>query len=161
MERLYQPIQTETMVCFNLRTLFRGTILSILILRSVLVAQDVERTVSTDKDAIILRGAAIYAKQCASCHGTSGEGVSGSYPDALIGDSTVGELTKIINDTMPEGEPQLCIGEDANAVAAYIHDAFYSPEAQTRRNIQKLLGEYLSYRLRFHAKICGPVQNDV
>ena len=137
MERLYQPIQTETMVCFNLRTLFRGTILSILILRSVLVAQDVERTVSTDKDAIILRGAAIYAKQCASCHGTSGEGVSGSYPDALIGDSTVGELTKIINDTMPEGEPQLCIGEDANAVAAYIHDAFYSPEAQTRRNPRK------------------------
>jgi len=103
----------------------------------VAAQEGVQSSGVTAEQFSVARGEAIYKKQCASCHGASGEGVSGSYPEALIGDSTVGELTKIIHDTMPESEPHLCTGEDATAVAAYIYKDFYSPEAQSRRNPRK------------------------
>nr|MCU0721786.1 PA14 domain-containing protein [Pirellula sp.] len=126
------------MNCFKLRTLFRGTIVCILILNGLAVAQEANSTSENSSNAPLMqRGKNIYQNQCASCHGASGEGVSGNYPEALVGDSTVGELTQIIHDTMPEGEPHLCIGDDAAAVAAFIHQSFYSPEAQHRRNPRK------------------------
>ena len=70
-------------------------------------------------------GRAIYEKRCLSCHGKAGEG-SQDYPHALIGDKSVKELSKSIAKTMPEDDPGTCVGEEADAVAAYIHDAFYS-----------------------------------
>jgi hypothetical protein len=76
-------------------------------------------------------GAAIYKSKCAICHGPHGEGTK-DYPNALTGDKSVLELQKLINDTMPEGEPEDCVGEEAAKVAAYIHDAFYSIIAQER-----------------------------
>ena len=84
------------------------------------------------KSQLLDRGQKIYTEQCASCHGEKGEGVSGSYPEALIGDATISELTKTIDETMPEGDAAACVGEDAQAVALYIHHAFYSEEAQRR-----------------------------
>ena len=84
------------------------------------------------KSQLLERGHKIYTEQCASCHGEKGEGVSGSYPESLIGDATISELTKTIDETMPEGDASACIGEDAQAVAHYIHHAFYSEEAQRR-----------------------------
>ncbi len=88
---------------------------------------------STDSiDQLIERGQRIYSEQCASCHGEKGEGVTGSYPEALIGDATISELTKTIDETMPEGDASACVGEDARAVAHYIHQAFYSESAQRR-----------------------------
>lgn len=81
---------------------------------------------------LVERGAIIYQASCANCHGSRGEGVAGAYPDPLIGDSSFGELTKLINDTMPEGEPDQCVGEDAEAVATYIYEQYYSPAAQVR-----------------------------
>jgi len=80
----------------------------------------------------IARGAEIYKATCSSCHGPNGEGVSEHYALALIGDATIGELTKLINDTMPEEEPDQCVGADAAAVAAYMHHTFYSEAAQLR-----------------------------
>ena len=56
------------------------------------------------------------------------EGVYGE----LIGDKSVGELGGYIGHAMPEGSPEDVAGDDAAAVAAYIHDAFYSPLAQER-----------------------------
>lgn len=97
-----------------------------------------DRPFQSFSDPLLMeRGLAIYKKQCASCHGEKGEGVAGNYPEPLTGDSTVGELTKVIHDTMPEGEPERCIGGDAEAVATYIHQSFYSPEAQSRNNPPK------------------------
>ncbi len=84
--------------------------------------------------ALFEKGKAIYASQCASCHGERGEGVSGAYPNALTGDSTISEIAKVVDETMPEGEPEKCKGEDAQAVAAYMHSAFYSLEAQAKIN---------------------------
>jgi cytochrome c553 len=76
-------------------------------------------------------GEQIYRELCASCHGMSGEGTK-DQPKVLAGDLSVEQLAKVIDKTMPEGEPEKCVGEDAKKVAAYIHEAFYSPIAQAR-----------------------------
>ncbi len=78
------------------------------------------------------RGAEIYANQCASCHGEQGQGVEGAYAMPLTGDHSIAELADLIDQTMPEGEPEACVGEDAAAVAQYMFDAFYSEAAQMR-----------------------------
>lgn len=93
-------------------------------------------------------GEKIFQTHCAACHGDSGQGNEDYYPDALIGDASIGELTAIIADTMPEEDPDLCVGEDAVAVAEYIHQAFYGEAAQLRNRpprkaLQRLTGNQL------------------
>jgi len=78
-------------------------------------------------------GKAIYHELCASCHGGAGEGVPGKFAAALIGDRPVIDLAKLIEETMPEEDPSQCVGEDAQKVAQYIYDEFYSEVAQARR----------------------------
>jgi cytochrome c553 len=77
-------------------------------------------------------GEQIYRKQCASCHGASGEGTDDYYPRALTGERSVASLARFIAKTMPEDAPGECVGEDAEKVAAYIYDAFYSKNAKGR-----------------------------
>lgn len=77
-------------------------------------------------------GRDIYRQQCASCHGPSGEGVKGKFEGALQGDRTLESLTRYIDRAMPDEDPDLCVGDDAAAVARYIYDAFYSREARIR-----------------------------
>jgi len=79
-------------------------------------------------------GGAIFTEKCASCHGAKGEGTPNSYPEALFGDKPTIDLAEYISATMPEGEPEICSGDDAKAVAEYMQNAFYSPEAQARIN---------------------------
>ncbi len=76
------------------------------------------------------QGRAIYLQHCAACHGDKGQGDETIAP--LIGDKPLRELVELIDRTMPEGSPDDCRGEDATSVAAYIYDAFYSPDAQLR-----------------------------
>ncbi len=83
-------------------------------------------------DPLLARGQVIFAESCASCHGEMGEGVESVYPNALVGDASIGELSTIIHATMPEEEPEACVGDDAQAVAEYIHYRFYSEAAQIR-----------------------------
>ncbi|MEZ5327230.1 MAG: DUF1592 domain-containing protein [Verrucomicrobiales bacterium] len=90
------------------------------------------------------RGAAIYRSQCAQCHGASGEGVDGEYDKPLYGSRSVEKLADLIGRTMPEDEPELCVGDDAAAVSAYIYDAFYSPDA--RGNPPEILPARLTNR---------------
>ena len=78
-----------------------------------------------------LTGREIFTQRCAKCHGRSGEGVKGKYEDALHGDRTLEKLTRYIEKSMPDDHPGTCIGPDAEAVARYIYDAFYSREART------------------------------
>lgn len=77
-------------------------------------------------------GKAIYAKLCVECHGERGEGVKDLADDPLVGSRSLDSLAQRIERTMPEEDPHLCIGEDAQTVAAYIYDAFYSEEARAR-----------------------------
>jgi hypothetical protein len=77
-------------------------------------------------------GRRIYQQQCASCHGPNGEGVKDKYADALHGDWSVERLTRYIHKAMPDDDPDKCVDKDAEVVARYIHDAFYSREARAR-----------------------------
>ena len=77
-------------------------------------------------------GHAVYQKLCAECHGSAGEGVKGKCDDPLTGDKSVARLQRIIHRTMPEEKPELCEDNDAQAVAEYIYETFYSSVAQAR-----------------------------
>jgi cytochrome c553 len=77
-------------------------------------------------------GEQIYRAKCVSCHGATGEGTDDQYPRALVGDRSVAALARLIAKTMPEDAPGECVGEDAEKVAAYIYEAFYSKGAQAR-----------------------------
>lgn len=83
-------------------------------------------------------GRRIYNNQCASCHGEQGQGVTGSYEEELTGDMSLKALTKVIEQTMPEEDPALCVAADAKAVAKYIYKSFYSPAAQAEKNMSKI-----------------------
>src|SRR5579863_3730612 len=78
-------------------------------------------------------GKDIYDKHCAMCHGSQGEGTEEHFPRPLAGDRSVAQLARFIAKSMPPETPGTCTGEDADRVAAYIYEAFYSPAAQIRR----------------------------
>ena len=80
----------------------------------------------------LAKGEAIYRAKCASCHGEKGEGGTKEYAEPLAGDASRTELARLISDTMPEDDPASCVGEDAEAVAAFVFDHFYSDAAQVR-----------------------------
>ena len=77
-------------------------------------------------------GAAIFGAQCAVCHGEDGQGVADEYAKPLGGDRSERSLTRLIAKTMPADDPTACEGADAEAVASYLYDAFYSPVARAR-----------------------------
>src|SRR5437879_1929316 len=76
-------------------------------------------------------GEQIYRQKCAVCHGTAGEGTA-DCPKPLAGTKSAAQLTKVIAKTMPQDDPGTCTGADAEKVAAFIFEAFYSPAAQAR-----------------------------
>jgi mono/diheme cytochrome c family protein len=92
------------------------------------------------------RGEQIYRRQCASCHGANGEGTPEDYPQPLIGDRTLPRLARYIEKSMPEDDPGTCVGEDAEKVAAYIYDAFYSKAAQARTKPPRIELAHLTVR---------------
>ena len=75
-------------------------------------------------------GEQVYRQQCAACHGVKGEGTK-LYRKPLTGSQSVGQLAKFIAQSMPPG-PKKCTAPDAQKVASYVSDAFYSPVAQAR-----------------------------
>src|SRR5207244_1773340 len=80
------------------------------------------------------RGREIFRQLCAKCHGRNGEGVKGKYDGALRGDWSIERLTRYIDKNMPDDAPEKCVGTDAEAVARYIYEAFYSREARLRNH---------------------------
>ncbi len=91
-------------------------------------------------------GRKIYETQCARCHGEHGEGVEDEQPEPLVGDRALADLTAVIAETMPAEKPEQIIGKDAEAVAAYIYDAFYSPVAQARNKPARVALSRLTVR---------------
>jgi hypothetical protein len=75
-------------------------------------------------------GRTFYEERCAACHGLQGEGSEDHYPQALEGDRSREQLARFIAGSMPPDKPGAYGIEDARLVAAYIYDAFYSPEAR-------------------------------
>src|SRR5579884_1126046 len=76
-------------------------------------------------------GEQIYRQQCASCHGAKGEG-SEEYQRPLTGDRSLAQLVRFIAKSMPKNSEKKCTGEEAQKVAVYIYEAFYSKAAQAR-----------------------------
>src|SRR5438045_3873304 len=77
-------------------------------------------------------GEQIYRQQCTSCHGRAGEGTEENYPKQLVGDRSVAQLARFIARTMPKDARRKLPADEAQKVAAYIYDAFYSSAAQAR-----------------------------
>lgn len=80
-------------------------------------------------------GASIYQQKCALCHGENGGGVAGLYEGPLYGDLSIEKLTQRIAETMPEDDPDSCVGEEARLVAQYIHGEFYSEAARLAKGL--------------------------
>ena len=81
--------------------------------------------------ADVMTGEQIYKKQCVSCHGASGEGAK-AYPQPLAGDKSTMQLAKLIAKTMPDDDPGTLSSEEADKVATYVFDTFYSKAARLR-----------------------------
>ena len=78
----------------------------------------------------VATGEQIYRQKCAVVSwALSGEGTEDHYPRPLIGERPVASLARLIAKTMPEDAPGECVGEDAQKVAAYIYETFYSKDA--------------------------------
>ncbi len=84
-------------------------------------------------DPVLERGRAVYESRCISCHGANGIGTT-DVPAPIFGDRPTSDLADLVTRTMPEGSPEDCIGDDARAVAEWMQQQFYSPEAQARLN---------------------------
>src|SRR3954469_20712557 len=91
-------------------------------------------------------GRATYKKICAECHGKNGEGVKGKYDDPLEGTKNLDRLAKYIDRKMPDGHPEKCVGKDAEAVAKYIYDSFYSLEARAKKQPARVELAHLTNR---------------
>jgi cytochrome c553 len=78
-----------------------------------------------------LTGEQIYREHCVRCHGPTGDGTK-KATKPLTGDKSVAQLARVIDATMPEDDPDKLGAAESAKVAAYIHEAFYSPTAQAR-----------------------------
>ncbi len=76
-------------------------------------------------------GERLYRAKCSSCHGPHGEGTK-RYKRPLHGERSVAQLADLIRETMPESSPGSLSAQEARAVAAYVHSAFYSKLARER-----------------------------
>lgn len=76
--------------------------------------------------------AQLYRQKCAGCHGADGQGDADGYEQPLLGDESVASLARVIELTMPEDDPDACVGEEAEQLARYIYDEFYSMAARIR-----------------------------
>lgn len=131
---LMKPIAARTLCALCLVTLFVSA-------WSGVRADDKPAAPTAAEPALLERGEAVYARQCAECHGDKGRGVEGFYEKPFAGDRSLAWLTRRIERTMPEGAADQCVGEDARAVAAYLHTSFYAKPTQGRRSLQHLTVE--------------------
>lgn len=76
-------------------------------------------------------GEALFAAQCARCHGDQGEGTK-DYPTPLAGELSVDQLAEQVRLTMPEDNPESLSRDEAHDVAEFVHSAFYSAIARAR-----------------------------
>ncbi|HLX63706.1 MAG TPA: DUF1592 domain-containing protein [Planctomycetota bacterium] len=78
-------------------------------------------------------GELIFKQECAQCHGPAGQGTKDA-PRPLVGEKSPAQLANVIGKTMPDDDPGSLPAVENKKVAAYVHDAFYSPDARARVN---------------------------
>ena len=72
-----------------------------------------------------LTGKQIYQKMCVECHAANGQGVT-EKANPFHGRKSLSELTTLIQETMPEEDPELCQGKEAERAAQYVFNQFYA-----------------------------------
>lgn len=107
---------------------------AVLLISSISLAADSLAADSLDQ-ATFDAGAAIFRDQCVECHGADGQGSQSAYDEPLLGEKKLPELALYIEQTMPEEDPSLCVGEQASQVAHYIYHEFYSLAARRRKGL--------------------------
>jgi hypothetical protein len=98
-----------------------------------------------------LSGEQVYSQLCVKCHGDQGKGVANEHDEPLVGDWSIEKLTRVIIRTMPDDEPEQCVGNNAKRVARYIYDTFYSPDAQMRNKPPRIELARLTNRQYLHS----------
>lgn len=88
-------------------------------------------------------GQSIFKEECAGCHGPMGEGTR-KTTRPLVGEKSPFQLFELIKRTMPDDDPGSCTDDEYRQVAAYIHDAFYSPDAQARLHPPRIALSHLT-----------------
>ena len=71
------------------------------------------------------KGKKLYAHHCAECHGSSGEGVEDEFSKPLTGDWPIEKLSRYVDETMPDYDPDEVKGQDAELVSRFIYQSFY------------------------------------
>jgi len=94
-------------------------------------------------------GAAVYRTHCQRCHGVDGTGTA-QVPRALVGEQSVAQLARLVDETMPEDDPDAVGPEAARDVAEYVHGAFYSPLARARTRPPRVELSRLTVRQHRH-----------
>jgi hypothetical protein len=98
------------------------------------------RTASCEE---IRSGQAVFKEECARCHGPMGAGTKHTTR-ALVGEKSPFQLFEQVKQTMPDDDPGSCTDDEYRKVAAYIHDAFYSPDAQARLHPPSIVLSHLT-----------------
>ena len=70
-------------------------------------------------------GKKLYTQHCAECHGEKGEGVEDEFSKPLVGDWPLEKLTDYVTKTMPDYDPEVVTGKEAQAVSKFVFDSFY------------------------------------
>ncbi|MEY2878073.1 MAG: hypothetical protein RLZZ15_453, partial [Verrucomicrobiota bacterium] len=96
--------------------------------------------------ATVATGGHIYRQKCADCHGARGEGVADKYKEALAGDWPQPKLARYIAKNMPDDHPGTLSAAEAEAVAGFVFDSFYSPAAQAKLNPARIEIAHLTNR---------------
>ena len=99
-------------------------------------------------ESSLLKGKAIFEKQCAECHGSKGQGVVGEYEKPLTGDWPLEKLIRVVDKTMPELEPKLCRGEDARLVSNYVFETFWQKPEQFAQSDEITLARLTNRQFR-------------
>ncbi len=135
----------------SMNRMLRSRVASLASVLAIALVTTVAQSADSDQERL-KRGEQIYRQSCQNCHGDQGQGVESQYADPLAGDLTIGGLSDLIAETMPEEDPEACVGADAEAVAEFIHHAFYSEAARVRNRppriaLARLTGEQLRQSL--------------
>lgn len=85
-----------------------------------------------------VEGRKLFAEHCASCHGEEAQGSPDAYAEPLAGELTSDALARLIERTMPEGEPELVEGDAARHVANFLYHEFYSWDARLRKGLAEV-----------------------
>ncbi len=95
-------------------------------------------------------GRAIYLQHCQRCHGPDGEGTD-QVSAPLVGERSINQLAALIDETMPEDDPDAVDAAAARQVAEYVHEAFYSPLARERTRPARVELSHLTVRQHLHS----------